>query len=394
MLRCVTLPRAARRLLTAPAGLPAPLAWVFWADATVLVALLAARTGAAFRGAGPPPVLLAADLVALFGCWWGLPRQVPVPGVRRQPVLPPAFLVVSLGLGPTGTSGEQLPIILVAFAVLAASWGTRGTVVAAVALAATMCASDLCLYHVAPMTSLVRGLLFCAAQGMVLCLVQAITRARQAQERAEGLAARVRDLTVSQERGRLAAAMHDTVGQQLMVVSLDLENALRLWDRDRAGAREQVVQAREDVATAVRDVRRAVRAVRPLDLAGRRLSDTLRDLASCFERTGLAVAVAVDADADGLPAQQQAMIVRAVQEGLLNTVRHSGADRVAVSLECGDDVRLTVVDNGCGADDDRLAHGFGLRELSAGARIQRGRLHLDGRQGVRMVLSLPLGVAS
>src|SRR5690606_40389884 len=53
-----------------------------------------------------------------------------------------------------------------------------------------------------------------------LGMASAVLRARE-------LAARVRELTVAEERARMAAEMHDSIGHHLTVIKLGLENADR-----------------------------------------------------------------------------------------------------------------------------------------------------------------------
>jgi signal transduction histidine kinase len=383
----------------APAGLPPALAWLFWADLALLGTILGGAVVRALAGAMSAPMVavFAVNLVAVVCAWLVLPRastaQDPGPPSRR-PAAPLLFLVATLALGSTGTRGEQIPATLVALTVLAATWGLRAAAGAMVVIDGLGLVTEHTVYHVDPWTSVVRALMFGAAQVFVLAMVRALATARQAEGRAVELNRRLRELTIADERARMAGEMHDTVGHDLMVVTLDLQNALRLRRRDGDAAWRQVAQARDDVGVALQHVRRAVRALRPVDLAGRGLRKALIDLAALFDGTGMRVQVTVDGAVEVLPPDHQLIVLRAVQEGVLNAVRHSGADRVAVHLTCADAVRLTVVDNGRGAAADRLNGGFGLRELANRVRAHRGVLQVDGTRGVQIILRLPAGAAT
>ena len=64
-------------------------------------------------------------------------------------------------------------------------------------------------------------------------------------------------------------------------------------------------------------------------------------------------------------------------EALTNVARHANAARVDVSLTVGDDVVLTVVDDGIGPPARRLTGGRGLGNMSARAERHGGTLQLD-----------------
>src|SRR5690606_24873213 len=102
-----------------------------------------------------------------------------------------------------------------------------------------------------------------------LGMASAVLRARE-------LTARVRELTVAEERARMAAEMHDSIGHHLTVIKLGLENAERFRDRRPEAAWEEVRQAKELTVAALADARRWVRALRPLPLDGHLGSEALR----------------------------------------------------------------------------------------------------------------------
>src|SRR5699024_12707079 len=84
---------------------------------------------------------------------------------------------------------------------------------------------------------------------------------------------------------------------------------------------------------------------------------------------------------------------RAVQEGLTNALRHSGADRIEVSvLVLPGSVLVEGADNGSGASVGAAASGVGLAALSERLRILGGELRGHDRPGggVVVVAEVPL----
>ncbi|ADD45417.1 sensor histidine kinase [Stackebrandtia nassauensis] len=192
----------------------------------------------------------------------------------------------------------------------------------------------------------------------------------EAHEELRRYAARVKELTVSEERARMSREMHDSVGHYLTVISLGLRNAQRYREAGVGDAWAEVAQARQLTTEALEETRRWVKALRPLALEDRAGPAAMAALAESFS------GFEVDFQAgDGLPELDEnveLLLYRSLQEGLANVARHSGATRVTVRLS-GDErsVRLSITDDGRGADPDR-ADGFGLAGLRQRAEAAGG----------------------
>lgn len=196
--------------------------------------------------------------------------------------------------------------------------------------------------------------------------------------------ARVRDLTVAEERARMAREMHDSVGHYLTVVNVGLENAQRFRTTRPDAAWEEVGQAKNLTREALAETRRWVRALKPLTLEDRAGPDAMAALARSFEGTGWAVGFDVAGAPRDLPGETELVLYRALQEGLTNALRHANAQRVRASLAFDDGdgghVRLTVADDGRGAPDDTAGAtrehppdgGFGLAALHERAEAAGG----------------------
>jgi signal transduction histidine kinase len=190
--------------------------------------------------------------------------------------------------------------------------------------------------------------------------------------RARQLAERVRELPVAEERGRMAAEMHDSIGYHLTVIKVGLENAERFRDRRPAAAWEEVRQAKELTAAALADARRWVHALRPLALDGQLGSAALQRLADSFAGTGVTVTFEVTGTERLLEPDAELVLYRVLQEGLTNALRHAEAESVrgTLTFEKGR-VALVVADNGKGHDHGR---GFGLSSLAERVKALGGTL--------------------
>ncbi|MHC6628946.1 GAF domain-containing sensor histidine kinase [Streptomyces globosus] len=208
---------------------------------------------------------------------------------------------------------------------------------------------------------------------------------------------RSRELTIAEERSRLAHELHDAVSQKLFSLRLTAQAAAALVDRDPARAKGELHQVAVLAAEAADELRAAVTELRPAGLDEDGLAATLRGHVRVLDR---AHAARVTFTCDGvraLPAAQEEALLRVAQEALHNALRHSGADRVDVVLaRRGTGAVLTVADNGSGFDPAAVrAAGrhlglVSMRDRAAGAG---GRLtvHSASAAGTTIEMEVPGG---
>jgi len=197
-----------------------------------------------------------------------------------------------------------------------------------------------------------------------------------------------------EERRRIAAELHDEIGQTLTAVLLELK---RLADAVPAERRADFEAVQETVRLAMQEVRAVASRLRPGVLDDLGLLNALAALSTETERmSGVEVRRSF---APGLPAVGQAaelVLYRVAQEALTNVSRHAGARTAELSLaRQGDALVLRVVDDGRGVRGAQEGSGIaGMRER---ARLVQGRLDVHPVEGggteVRLVVPLAGGVS-
>ena len=213
----------------------------------------------------------------------------------------------------------------------------------------------------------------------------------------EDYAGRVRELSVYEERTRMAREIHDSVGHHLTVVNVQLEAADKLLEKNPDAAREQIGRARSSASGALSEVRRSVRALKPPAVTERSGPGALAALARSFEGAGPTVFFEVTGQERELPPEVELALYRTLQEGLTNALKHSGAGRVRSTLafepRC---VKLTVADDGEGAPEGFGRGGFGLGSLEERSRALGGvaRAGNASEGGFELTVELPVGVVT
>ncbi|MFJ6867238.1 GAF domain-containing sensor histidine kinase [Streptomyces termitum] len=166
---------------------------------------------------------------------------------------------------------------------------------------------------------------------------------------------RSRELTIAEERSRLAHELHDAVSQKLFSLRLTAQAAAALVDRDPARAKGELQQVAYLAAEAADELRAAVVELRPAALDEDGLVHTLRTQIQVLDRAHAARVVFDSPGVRALPAAQEEAVLRVAQEALHNALRHSGAGLVTVTLaRHGQGARLTVADDGRGFDPGRV----------------------------------------
>ncbi|MEU5959427.1 GAF domain-containing sensor histidine kinase [Streptomyces sp. NPDC047525] len=196
---------------------------------------------------------------------------------------------------------------------------------------------------------------------------------------------RSRELTIAEERSRLAHELHDAVSQKLFSLRLTAQAAAALVDRDPSRAKGELQQVAVLAAEAADELRAAVVELRPAALDEDGLVATLRTHTQVLDRAHSAEVTFESGGIRALPASQEEAMLRVAQEALHNALRHSGAERVCVTLvRQGAGAVLRVTDDGSGFDPRairRAGRHLGLVSMRDRAGGVGGRLTVESEPG-------------
>ena len=189
---------------------------------------------------------------------------------------------------------------------------------------------------------------------------------------------RSRELTVVEERNRLARDLHDSVVQTLFSLSLMAEAA-------KNGAPEQIGQVGELAKSALAELRSIVFELRPADLAAEGLVPTLIKHTDVVRRVfGQDIDIQVVSERE-LEAVIELELFRIAQEALTNALKHAQASKIEVIVDLGaSPARLEVRDDGVGFDPDATslrARHLGLTSMEERAGTIGGKLRIDAAPG-------------
>lgn len=212
-------------------------------------------------------------------------------------------------------------------------------------------------------------------------------------------AAQVEDLTLANERQRLARELHDTLAQGLVGLILQLEaTATHLQNGHQERAEEIIRHAMSRARVTLADARQAIGDLREIQGSSDDVVEIIRTEAQRFT-TATGIPCEVDAvSAPGIAERIAEHCQRVVAEALINVARHAQAQHTWVSLsgqpEC---LKISIRDDGVGFDPETQTQSsghYGLLGMRERARLAGGKLDIKSvpGTGTTITLTVPLTV--
>ncbi|BCL77599.1 hypothetical protein ccbrp13_00640 [Ktedonobacteria bacterium brp13] len=210
-------------------------------------------------------------------------------------------------------------------------------------------------------------------------------------------AMRIEELTLLNERQRLARELHDTLAQDLVGLTLQLERVDLHLDKQRfERARELVQQAMSRARATLTEARSAIDDLRANALIPGTLLLALQREINRF-RTTTSISCVADLSAlTVMPEHLCEHVLRAITEGLTNVARHSQAHQVWVCAQLNEAIlTIEVRDDGIGFDSAAVVpqkgH-YGLLGLRERAQLSGGHLDIESAVGKGTTLRLRLPI--
>jgi PAS domain S-box-containing protein len=222
-----------------------------------------------------------------------------------------------------------------------------------------------------------------------------VTARKRAEEAARSLSGRLLTLQ-DDERRRIATGLHDSLGQFLTALKINL-HLLSTAEETRA---KVVSECYEIVDQCLTETRTISHLLHPplLDEAG--FGSAAQWYVDGFaDRSGIKVKLDLPPKLGRLHRDVETALFRAVQEALTNVHRHSGSSAVDIRIDLDEEqVRLEIKDYGRGIPKERLNRltddaraGIGIAGMRERARELRGALEIKSDEtGTRVIVAIPL----
>jgi PAS domain S-box-containing protein len=228
-----------------------------------------------------------------------------------------------------------------------------------------------------------------------------ITERKQAEEALRRLSVSLLQ-TQDEERRRIARELHDSTGQKLAALAMNLSLIGKSEEKLNARAQEALAESLALLDQSSREIRTLSYLLHPPLLDERGLTAAVRWFVDGFsQRSGVQVKLEVPPDLQRLPEEIEMALFRIVQEGLTNAHRHSGSSTAVIRLMVDQNhVRLEVQDAGKGlsrsrADGHMEALGVGITGMRERVKLLGGQMEMEsGSHGTTVRVTVPLDEAA
>jgi len=201
------------------------------------------------------------------------------------------------------------------------------------------------------------------------------------------------NMAVLKERNRIAHDIHDTVGHTLTTVLVGIEAAKRLVDKDSELSKEKLSLAQEQVRKGLNDIKNSIKDIKDYDV----IIDFERAINNLLKETQQQTEIAIDSQvsvSDEISQTRKKVILRALQEGLTNGMKHGNSTYFKFDLiENEGYIHFDLEDNGKGKGSKQTDIGHGLKFMKDRVEELGGTLSTISKSERGFILSIKIPIA-
>jgi signal transduction histidine kinase len=186
------------------------------------------------------------------------------------------------------------------------------------------------------------------------------------------------------ERRRIAAELHDGVGQMMSAAKMNLsaiENEIFFKDEAQKNSFDKVIAMIDE---SCKEVRSVSHQMMPNALLKSGLANAVKEFIDKIDSRIIKINLYAEGLNERLESNVETVLYRVIQECVNNVIKHSGANNLDISLiKDADGIAATVEDNGRGFDinDKQKFEGIGLKNISSRVSFLKGTVDFDSSPG-------------
>jgi two-component system, NarL family, sensor kinase len=195
------------------------------------------------------------------------------------------------------------------------------------------------------------------------------------------------------ERKRIAGDLHDGIGQLMSAASMNLSAVSKDLSFENEDGRQAFDKAASLVDESCRELRAVSHNIMPNALLKAGLASAIRAFIDKIDHRVLEVNLYTEGFNERLPANIETVLYRVVQESVNNVIKHSGADKLDITLIKDEDgISITIEDNGKGFETSGISkfEGIGLKNMQTRVEYLKGSVEWDSALGKGTVVTIQI----
>ena len=198
------------------------------------------------------------------------------------------------------------------------------------------------------------------------------------------------------ERKRMATTLHDSLGQFLSVVKMNLQSMQDKLENDEKSA-NTYNRTLNLLDESIKEVRSVSHEMIPNALMRSGLGEALKTLIEKIDSNSLKISLTTDNLKEDINQDIQMVLYRIFQESINNVIKHSKANKLHISLfQDQYSLNAIIADNGVGFDKEKVMKnkpGMGLENILVRIKFLKGKFDIDSAEGKGTTLKFEIPLA-
>jgi len=212
------------------------------------------------------------------------------------------------------------------------------------------------------------------------------TQSDQLETKLKSAENRIYELSIVEERQRIARDLHDTLGQKLSMIGLKLDLAIRLVDKDTEQAKKELGDIRQAASMALKEVREMVS-----DMKKVKIEDELLHVQEILEVANVDLKLKGSIKLVEVPLILENTLSMCLKEVVNNIVKHSEAKKCIIKIEQSPkEISMIIYDDGKGFDYSTNLQGNGIKGIEERVQFVNGSVEFSHTKGTTVTIKVPL----
>lgn len=199
-------------------------------------------------------------------------------------------------------------------------------------------------------------------------------------------------LKLQEERLRISRDLHDNIGAELTYISSVIDQ--KTFGMKDPEERREYERLSDSSRSAMAQLRETIWAIKTEEITVEKFANKLNELSRKYsEGLGVKLSVAQSGENYMLPPAKVINLFRVCQEGINNAIKYSGCSEIRIELNAeGDQLNMSIVDNGKGFDMAATKTGYGLQNMQERIEEIGGKYSLHTRVDKGTEIKVTIGM--